>query len=451
MPFRIQSLESMDAAPFYRKPWFGTLAGAVLFGLAYAWASHSSRLARPALTLLLDALLFILSLLAAIALASQFALPVRTAGDRWQALSHLIAFLLRQHGPISTVENGRLGPVHGEDRDSPGILFVDPASAAVLRTPTRFTRAVGPGLTFTAPGERVAEAIDVRRQVRSLQGQRPGPGDPVDAASSMALTRDGIPISADLSITFMLDPGHSLPPREGRSAQLPPYEVNLQAAERAAYGHAYGDGDHEDLPWTELPLRLAVDLWREEVKRHQLDELLDDRTGIPSPVDRLQGSLQARLAHAAPTAADRSTAPQPTREQQILAARGIRVLSVSLGNLYLPERVQEQRMERWRDAWSSLSARGREAGDYDTGALAAEADPAWHELTRSLAASLAAGESPELQPTLQHILSDAARLAGKIDDPPVYERLAGELRSIATTVGRRPTGPTDSSEDRGSG
>jgi len=441
----------MDAAPFYRKPWFGTLAGAVLFGLAYAWASHSSLLAQPALTLLLDGSIFVVSLLAAIALASQFVLPVRTLNDRWQAPSRLVSFVLRQHGPISTVENGRLGPVRGEDRAGAGVLFVDPASAAVLRTPTRFTRAVGPGLTFTAPGERVAEAIDVRRQVRSLQGQRPGPGDPVDATSAMALTRDGIPISADLSVTFMLDPGHNLPPREGRSAQLPPYEVNMQAAERAAYGHAYGDGDHEDLPWTELPLRLVVDLWREEVKRHRLDELLDDSSDIPSPVQRLQDSLQARLAPAASPAADHSTAPQPTREQQVLAARGIRVLSVSLGNLYLPERVQEQRMERWRDAWSSLSADRQEIEGHGVGAQVAEPDPAWHDLTRSLAASLASGESPGLEPTLQHILSDAARLAGKIDDPPLYERLAKDLRSIATTVGRRPADPTDSRHEQGAG
>jgi hypothetical protein len=440
----------MDAAPFYRKPWFGTLAGAAFFSLVYAWAYRSSPLAQPALTLLLDALIFILSLLAAVALASQFVLPARTASERLQALSRLASFILRQHGPISTVENGRLASVRGEDRAGPGVLFVDPASAAVLRTPTRFTRAVGPGLAFTAPGERVAEAIDVRRQVRSLQGQRPGPGDPVDATSALALTRDGIAISADLSVTFMLDPGHNLPPREGRSAQLPPYEVNLQAAERAAYGHAYGDGDHEDLPWAELPIRLVVDLWREEVKRHRLDELLDDSSGSPSPVQRLQDGLQARLAGMPPSTSDRSPVP-PAREQQILTARGIRILSVSVGNLYLPERVQEQRMERWRDAWSSLSASGREIGDHDTGPLASEADPAWHELTRSLAASLAAGETPELEPTLQHILSDAARLAGKIDDPPAYDRVAKELRSIATTVGRRPAAPLDIKDERGAG
>lgn len=439
----------MDAAPFYRKPWFGTLAGAVLFGLAYAWASNSSLLARSAITLVFDALIFVVSLLVALALASQYVLPVRTANERWQALSRLVAFVLRQLGPISTVENGRLGPIRGEGRAGAGVLFVDPASAAVLRTPTRFTRAVGPGLTFTAPGERVAEAIDVRRQVRSLQGQRPGPGDPVDAVSAMALTRDGIPISADLSVTFLLDPGHNLPPREGRSAQLPPYEVNLQAAERAAYGHAYGDGDHEDLPWTELPLRLVIDLWREEVKRHRLDELLDDSLGVPSPVHRMQDSLQARLAPAASSASERPAAPPPTREQQVLAARGIRVLSVSLGNLYLPERVQEQRMERWREAWASRPPDRKEVEDRSAGISTSEADPAWQDLMHSLGASLAAGESPGLESTLQHILSDAARLAGQIDDPRLVQRLGKDLRSIAAAVSSPPVQSIDPGDARG--
>ncbi len=302
-----------------------------------------------------DALLFCASLLVTVALASQFVLPARTGDERRHALSRAISFLLGQHGPISVVENGRLAPVRGENRAGAGILFVDPASAAVLRTPTRFTRAVGPGIIFTAPGERVAEAIDVRRQVRSLQGQRPSPGDPAGPASTVALTRDGVAIAADLSVTFMLDPGHTLPPREGRSAQLPPYEVNLQAAERAAYGHAYGDGDHEDLPWAELPLRLAIEVWRDEVKRHRLDELLDDRSGDPSPVRRLQDGIQARMVPVPSSPSEHAAAPHPTKEHQILAARGIRVLSVSLGNLLLPERVQEGRMQRWRDALGARS------------------------------------------------------------------------------------------------
>jgi hypothetical protein len=439
----------MDAAPFYRKPWFGTLAGVVLFGLAYAWAAHSSRLAGPALTLLLDALIFILSLLATVALASQFVLPVRSVGERGQALAHLFSFILRQHGPISTVENGRLGPVRGEDRSGPGVLFVDPASAAVLRTPTRFTRAVGPGLAFTAPGERVAEAIDVRRQVRSLQGQRPAPGDAVDAASAMALTRDGIPISADLSVTFMLDPGHNLPPREGRSAQLSPYEVNLQAAERAAYGHAYGDGERDDLPWTELPLRLTIDLWREEVKRNRLDELLDDSSSAPSPIQRLEESVQARLVPATHTGTEHPSSAQPTREQQVLAARGIRVLSVNLGNLYLPERVQEQRMGRWRDAWSSRATEHKGIEDREPTDLNARAEGAWHDLTRSLAAGLADGESPALQRTLRHIISDAAQLADEIDDGAVRDRLAKDLRDMSAALDDHPAEPLDSNDGRG--
>jgi hypothetical protein len=438
----------MDAAPFYRKAWFGTLGGAVLFGIVYAWASGSSLLLQPALTFLLDTLLFLVSLLFTIALASQFVLPARTTDDRRQSLSRAISFLLGQHGPISVVENGRLAPVRGENRAGGGVLFVDPASAAVLRTATRFTRAVGPGITFTAPGERVAEAIDVRRQVRSLQGQRPTTGDPAGPASTVALTRDGVAIAADLSVTFMLDPGHTLPPREGRSAQLPPYEVNLQAAERAAYGHAYGDGDHEDLPWAELPLRLAIEVWRDEVKRHRLDELLDDRSDDPSPVQRLQDGLQARMVPASASPSDHAPAPPRTKEQQILAARGIRILSVGLGNLLLPERVQEGRMQRWRDALGSRSGADLDLSARPEDVSTPDPDAAWSEMTGSLRTALAKGGSPDLPSTLQHIFSDAVRLADQISGPVARQRAAEDMRAIAAAVGTSASPAAGFSGDR---
>ena len=423
----------MDAEPFYRKPWFGTLAGVLLLALAYLWVYRSSALLLPTLNLLIDVLLFGLALLGSAALASQFVLPVRTLDERRKATARLMAFVFGQHGPVTFVENGRSAQVRREDRSGPGVVFVDPASAAVLRTSTRFTRAIGPGLTFTTPGERLAEAIDVRRHVRSRPGQRPRPGDPPDGASTLALTRDGVPIAADLSVTFMLDPGHTLPPREGRSPQLPPYEVNLQAAERATYGHAYGDGERDDLPWTELPLRLVIDSWREEVKRHRLEELVDIHSGDPSPVDRLQENLQRRLAGAGSAARDGTAAP-PSKELQILAARGIRILSVTVGNLVLPDRVQEQRMERWRQDWrataGSSPAEDRPASELD----------AWHALTSSVRAELDNGASPDQERTLQLIVSDAIDLAGQIDDPSQQARRATDLRAIAAALGTPPAG-----------
>jgi hypothetical protein len=281
-------------------------------------------------------------------------------------------------------------------------------------------------VTFTAPGERLAEAIDVRRQVRTLQGQRPRPGDPPEATSTLALTGDGVVLAADLGVTFLLDPGHNLAPREGRSPQLPPYEVNLQAAERAAYGHAYGDGEREDLPWTELPLRLVVDVWREEIKRHRLDDLLDAHSGEPSPVERLQGAIEARLCVLPGPAAATTT---PSKELQVLAARGIRVLSVSVGNLYLPDRLQEQRMERWRQEWLA-SAGPAPSADRPT-----TPGTPWLQLTRSLRAELDAGASPDLERTLQLVLSDAVDVAERAPDPAERQRFGADLRSIAVALG----------------
>ncbi len=416
----------MDAEPFYRKPWFGTLAGTVFLALVYLWALKASSLLQPGLTFLIDTVLFVATLLAGATLASQFVLPVRSLDERRQALARLLAYLLGQHGPVTFVDNGRLARQQGDDQGGPGVAFVDLASASVLRTATRFTRAIGPGVTFTAPGERLAEAIDVRRQMRTLPGQRPRAGDPPEATSSLALTGDGVVLAADLGVTFMLDPGHNLAPREGRSPQLPPYEVNLQAAERAAYGHAYGDGDREDLPWTELPLRLVVDVWREEVKRHRLDDLLSPLSGDPAPVERLQAAIEARLCA---TSAPGAASPAPSKELQVLAARGIRVLSVSVGNLFLPDRLQEQRMERWRQEWLA-SAGPRSSAD-----PSASPGTPWSLLTRSLRGEVDAGASPDLERTLQLILSDAIDVADRLPDPADRQRFGADLRSIGVALG----------------
>lgn len=423
----------MDSEPFYRKPWFGTLAGAVLLTLLYLWALNTASVAQPGLNLLVDAALFVMALVGSAALASQFVLPVRSLDERRQAFARMLAYLLGQHGPVTFVDNGRVARQRGEDRDGPGVTFIDPASASVLRTATRFTRAVGPGVTFTAPGERLAEAVDVRRQVRSLQGQRPRAGDPPEATSMLALTGDGVVLSADLGVTFMLDPGHNLAPREGRSPQLPPYEVNLQAAERAAYGHAYGAGDRDDLPWTELPLRLVVDVWREEVKRHRLEELLDAGSGELAPVKRLQAAIEARLCT---TPGPQPATTAPSKELQVLAARGIRVLSVSVGNLYLPDRLQEQRMERWRQEWLAGAA-SRPPDDRP-----ASPGTPWLQLTRNLRTELDSGASPDLGRTLQLILSDAVDISDRVPDPAQRQRFGADLRSIAVALGGSTGSPT---------
>jgi hypothetical protein len=433
----------MDSVPFYRRPWFWTVAGMALWIAGYAWTVYVSAPEDLTGTLAVDLGLALLAFLVMTSLAAQFVLPVRTWRDRRIVVGRLLQYIAGQHGPVLFVENGKAVEGGGEgSRTGAGVLLVDQASAAVLRTETRFTRAVGPGVTFTDLGEGLAEALDVRRQVRVLPGRLPGAegSPPPQSVSSQALTQDGIPVSADLSVTFMLDPGHTLAPREGRSPHLPPYEFNPAAAERAVFGHAYGE--HGDSPWTDLPLRLVIDLFREQVKQRRLEELFASPASTPSPLTSIQEAILARLTQPAPAPHEPGTRrdTEAGREVQILSSRGVRVLAVGVSNLRLPGQVQAERMLHWREAWASaIDGALRSAERNVEEARRSGEVQAWKllagDVTEALRARLADGAPPNQGETLALILSEAARICAQppavADGPALAERLRGIVAAIA--------------------
>ncbi len=300
--------------------------------------------------------LALLCLLLMVGLTAQFVLPVRTWAERGAAAAGLIRYLVHQSGPVSFLHNGVQveSPKSGRGT-GPGVILADQASAAVLRDDVQFTRTVGPGITFTQPGERVAEALDLRRQVRTIGGARPSPEEQVDgkSAGALAVTRDGIPVSAHISVTFMLDPGHSGEPREGRDPERPPFEFNPSSVSRAVYsGHAYGQ--RHEIPWSELPVLLAVDLWREQVKARDLSQLFSRGRGQPSPLEEIQRAVLVRMTSPSHEALDPAgrVHTQPSREQRVLNERGIRVLHVGISGLILPEGIADEMALQWREQWA---------------------------------------------------------------------------------------------------
>ncbi len=303
--------------------------------------------------IVLDVDLLVLALAFSLLIAAQFVLPVESGHDRLLAVRRLIGYALGERGPVTFVEEGQARQAYAEDRrPGPGVFLIDSASAVVLRTDTTFTRAMGPGVVFTSPGERCAEALDLRPQIRRLTGSNPAE-DPVEGeVTTAAVTQDGISVNADLSVTFMLDPGLEGSPRLGRLADKPPYEFNRPSVERAVYAHTYGELD--DVPWTRIPELLVADVWREEVKRWSLSSLLTRDAEGALPLEQIEDQLQKRLIP--PLRKDYqgdSVDQAPTsRELAILKARGIRVLDVCITNLQLPEQVKEERSLRWRETWA---------------------------------------------------------------------------------------------------
>lgn len=421
--------------PFYRRAPFRTLLGVLGFLGLYALLFWRAAPQLPYLTLLIDGLLGLLTLLFILALVSQFVLPVQRGRDRWTVFTRLVGYLTGTRGPVMFIENGQAVEGHHErERSGPGVLLIDQASAAVLRRATQLTRVVGPGVYFTEPGEYLAQAVDLRPQVRSLRGRPPRQeGEEEETAqesTTLATTSDGIPVAADLSVTFILDPGHDREPRLGDHPALPPYEFNPQAVERAVVGQAYQEG--EPVPWTEFPLRLVVDLWREEVRARSLQDLLDITESGVSPLEEIQRAIQSRLT--APSRPSEEETPQgESPEYRWLRERGIRVLRVGVSNLYLPAEVQDWIVERWRSRWSQAAEDAlREAHTLQQEARrqgeAAAHRTLWEGLTQSLRRDLSNGKSPARRDTLLAVLQDGENLCLDGDQVAHGEVLAQRMR-----------------------
>lgn len=432
----------MNLLPFYRRPWFRTVAGLVLWLGAYWLLFRWSAPERSPLALIFDIGLFGASFLLMVALAAQFVLPVRTGGDRSAVVQRLLDYALGSRGPVLFLRQGKTIEAKGErSRRGAGVLLADHTSAGVLRTETRYTRSIGPGVTFTEPGETLAESLDLRRQVRVVESTPPAVDGGLrgDSSDSVALTEDGIPISADLRVTFMLDPGHASPPREGQYPNQPPYEFNPRAAERAVYGHAHRA--NQTTAWTDLPMVVVVDLWREEVKRWRLESLLASGGSSPTPLAQIEAAMSEKLVITTELRRDATDHPLP-REMEVLRRRGIRVLSVEVANLQVPEPVREEHLRSWRETWNSaaeegvLEARGRGQEARWQGEKEGQRD-LLREATHVLRKSLMEGDKPGRRDTLLQLLEGAFSFLQQpellADSGAVHEhlrRIAAELRVL---------------------
>jgi hypothetical protein len=422
---------------FFQQAGFRRFAALTIGVIAYLWLAFIHKEPLPTLVIIghvaLTAVVFLLTVL----LSSQFILPVRSWSERKAAFWRVLTYWVGLRGPVMFIQNG--GVIEAPDerkRSGSGVLLIDQASAAVLRTKTRFTRAVGPGITFTKPEEYLAEALDLRRQVRSVEALDPHSGSAQqEDLASLARTEDGIPIAADLSVTFMLDPGHSDPPREGKHPHLPPYEFNASSAEKAVFGHTFQQG--VEVPWTEIPLRLVADLWREEAKNWCLEALFTHEKDQITPLEHIQDRILHQLTP--PLPGDILEAEDPSRESQVLQSRGIRVLDVGVSDLRLPLDISEGHTERWRESWAgavqgALSQATREADlARQLGEIEAQESLA-REITAELRSQIAKGSIPDIQETLSMLLQDAARVCTDHELVTDGSALAIHLRQITDEV-----------------
>ena len=370
-------------------------------------------------------ILALIALLPTLALIAQFVLPVRDRIGRRSVFGRLLNYLLGERGTVTFVRDGQ--PQASRDERAlrgAGVIWADHLSAALLRTDTAMTRIVGPGgLAFTDPGEWLAEGFDLRRQKRSLPGSTPPTGSPAtaDEVSAMALTLDGIPVSASLSVTFVLE--RQTPVESNDIADVPPVIPSVGALQAAAYGKMISG--NQDWSWSEIPHRLVVELWRDEVKDRNLDEFLADHSRVLAGIE---AAILARL-----------TQQTSDSDLRLLKERGIRILEVSISDLQIPGDIQAEQLQAWFDGWAGPVRKDldeavdlvREAG------MRGEAKASTmliERLTHKMSQQLQLDRSLSQRDATILILEDAAQLCAEL---PRLSALSAQVRESLEQVKAR--------------
>ena len=326
----------MEDTPFYKRPWFYIASWLAILLVVYGWQIYRLGGIQAGLVDIFIDLVFIFPALLFlwIAFFAQFVLPVRTFKDRQKIFSRLLTDLLGGHGPALFIENGVIKEHSGERmKKGPGVLWLDSASAAVTRSAVAIRQTMGPGVHFMENGEFIAGTVDLH-----IQSQSVGPKEsdkPFDKKSDSqtdeeyhqiqdrrkqvsALTRDGIEIIPNVSVSFRVDTGF---PKEGQPGSRFGYrtgvtkkakeeeEKDKEAIRKAILGEGINPNMQAGSPrhrvaWNQLPAALAVDLWREYAAKFTLDELFVPEQSVPTPIPQ---------------------SPQPTEEEIDLLSQPLQV------------------------------------------------------------------------------------------------------------------------------
>jgi hypothetical protein len=228
----------------------------------------------------------ILGLMVWLGFFAQYLLPLNSLRERRAAIGRLVRYFMWMHGPAIRIENGKVIQSHHEKKlRSPGVILLDTASAAMLRTKTTFVRAVGPGVIFTDGGEFMhQEAVDLHTQVSPVPPLGPlGKEDPFAPwykkkeedkeyqerqnrrKETSGLTRDGVEIVPNI---LAVAKTKSLPGQGGTR-----FGFNSKAVSLAITREGIVPNGLRNVPWFEIPAYLTVELWREYLGKFTLTEL----------------------------------------------------------------------------------------------------------------------------------------------------------------------------------
>ncbi len=301
-------------------------------------------------------LVYGLVMLIGLYLISNFILPVYTSLKKRKLFKQLLSYLRGQHGFVTFVKNGmeksREGDFQGGKR---GIVIAGLNSAAVLEK-NGAARSVGPGIHISNPGEKVRGTVDLRRQIRTRPAVSAQTRDGIEVSclvftlftlgeepDVVKVTYDGEPVAENLRVLSVEKKWRSrgernqnaypvmvvggfqdvLTPDEkdeihrfvqahrqvefgtlhqsAKKRHHPgaPYSFNSERVFQSIAYQPYDITEEEIKNWAELPVFVAVDVFRKLLAQEVYDNLynLANRNSGEYDLAQLKNNFRVRMRH----------------------------------------------------------------------------------------------------------------------------------------------------------
>jgi hypothetical protein len=348
-----------EESRFYQRPWARVWLQLSFYAVVYLIMSYREQ----NWSLAVDGVIFALFLLLWLFFYSQFLLPVSKLSHRSQIFSRLLAYFVGAHGAAVFVENGRLrGRPEETERRGVGVLWLDTASAAVLRSETSFTRTVGPGVHFISWREYIHQTVDLHTLTYNI-----GPGDKDDPfgikpdhpdyaavierrKETSALTRDGIEVVSEITVNFGISSS-----AESAQNKLTPFGFNRKNVEKYVTRNAS----------REVVGKMVVDIWREYIRQIRFDQLFEAPPMLERPRHQVIAQMvNDRLSKPLVDELDEYGRPREGRqvaspEYEQLQEMGIRV-TANIRHLFFAPEVEDRLLTQWTTNWLKNAQRERD-------------------------------------------------------------------------------------------
>lgn len=196
----------------------------------------------------------------------------------------------------------------------PGWVKIRNGYVAVTEYNGQIYRILGTGRHYLGPFEYVHDVLDLRVQERI-------------AENVLLTSKDGIPVTATLTIQFRIATSDEPPTR------LDPYPFDEAAVKIAAYSQKLRP-DGTLSRWDDAPLALAEDHLIRIFSKHMVDTILvppgsENQTLSSVPLVSIRNELTTRL-------------------RENLQQRGIELVDVQISQIVLPDDVTQQYIKYWQ-------------------------------------------------------------------------------------------------------